>query len=215
MIPGRSAAAPAKWRPSLSLVVFLVLASVLLLPLFSLYFLKVYQNQLIRETESELIAQSAALAAVFHREIESAISRDVPLGAKALPAGQAPTDGPYQPIWPKLELANESVLPPRPEARPPALSPNPAFVALGARMTPDLAATQNVTLAGFRLLDPNGVVIAGREELGLSLAHLEEVAEALQGRFAAVLRVRISSTTNRRSIPSAGAPGSGCSRRCR
>ena len=62
-----------KWRPSLSLVLFIVLASVLLLPLFSLYFLKVYQNQLIRETESELIAQSAALAAVFHREVESAI----------------------------------------------------------------------------------------------------------------------------------------------
>jgi signal transduction histidine kinase len=193
MIPGRSAAAaPAKWRPSLSLVVFLVLASVLLLPLFSLYFLKVYQNQLIRETESELIAQSAALAAVFHREVESTISHDVPLGAKVPPVVQTPADGPYQPIWPKLELANESVLPPRPAARTPTLSSDPAFVTLGTRMTPDLAATQNVTLAGFRLLDPNGVVIAGREELGLSLAHLEEITEALQGRFAAVLRVRIS-----------------------
>jgi signal transduction histidine kinase len=59
-------------------------------------------------------------------------------------------------------------------------------------MMPDLVATQNVTLAGFRLLDPNGVVIAGREEIGMSLAHLEEVGEALQGRFSAVLRVRIS-----------------------
>ena len=36
------------------------------------------------------------------------------------------------------------------------------------------------------------VVIAGREEVGLSLAHLEEVDEALQGRFSGVLRVRIS-----------------------
>ena len=59
-------------------------------------------------------------------------------------------------------------------------------------MMPDLVATQHVTLAGFRLLDPNGVVIAGREEVGLSLAHLEEVREALQGRFKGVLRVRIS-----------------------
>jgi signal transduction histidine kinase len=57
---------------------------------------------------------------------------------------------------------------------------------------PDLVATRNVTLAGFRLLDPNGIVIAGREEAGLSLAHLEEVSEALQGRFSGVLRVRIS-----------------------
>ena len=49
-----------------------------------------------------------------------------------------------------------------------------------------------MTLAGFRLLDPDGVVIAGRDEVGLSLAHLDEVREALQGRFKGVLRVRIS-----------------------
>jgi signal transduction histidine kinase len=49
-----------------------------------------------------------------------------------------------------------------------------------------------VTLAGFRLLDPNGVVIAGREEIGLSLAHLNEVARALHGRFSAALRARVS-----------------------
>lgn len=182
---------PVKWRPSLSLVVFVVFFGVLLLPLFSLYFLKVYQNQLVQETESELIAQSAVLAAVFHREVESTIPEEVALGPKLISVPAKP-QAPYQPIWPKLELANETVLPPRPEARPPSAPPDPAFVALGVRMAPDLVATKNVTLAGFRLLDPNGVVIAGYEEVGLSLAHLEEVSEALQGRFAAVLRVRIS-----------------------
>ena len=107
------------------------------------------------------------------------------------PLKPRPTDA-YQPIWPRLELADQSVLPPRPDARPPRRPADPAFVALGARMAPDLVATQNVTLAGFRLLDPNGVIIAGREEVGLSLAHLPEVSEALQGRFSAVLRARIS-----------------------
>ena len=121
---------PPKWRPSLSLVVFLVLASVLLLPLFSLYFLKVYQNQLIQQTESELIAQSAALAAVFHREVENGIPQAVALGTRLPPAAQRPADDPYQPIWPKLELANESVLPPRPEAHAPSAPADPAFVAL-------------------------------------------------------------------------------------
>ena len=181
-----------KWRPSLSLVVFLVLASVLSLPLFSLYFLKVYQNELIQHTEAELIAQSAVLGAVFRREVETTIPKEVALGTKVPPAAQKPPDEPYQPIWPKLELANESVLPPRPEARSPAAPADPAFAALGARMMPDLLGTQYVTLAGFRLLDPNGIVIAGREEVGLSLAHLEEVREALQGRFSGALRVRIS-----------------------
>jgi len=183
---------PVKWRPSLSLIVFLVLLSVLLLPLFTLYFLKVYQNQLIQETESELIAQSAAIAAAFHREVESTIPQDVALGARLPPAKPRLADDPYQPIWPRLELADETVLPPRPAAQPPSSPVNPAFAALGGRMAGDLVATQNVTLAGFRLLDPNGIVIAGREEVGLSLAHLQEVTEALQGRFAAVLRIRIS-----------------------
>jgi signal transduction histidine kinase len=183
---------PRKWRPSLSLVVFLVLTAVLLLPLFSLYFLRVYQNQLIQQTEAELIAQSAALSAVFHREIETAVPQGVALGKTIPPDTQKSADEPYQPIWPRLELANQSVLPPRPEARAATAPADPAYVALGARMMPDLVATQNITLAGFRLLDPNGVVIAGREEVGLSLAHLPEVAEALQGRFSAVLRVRIS-----------------------
>ena len=188
----RSMSSRQKWRPSLSLVVFLVLVSVLLLPLFSLYFLKLYQNQLIQQTESELIAQSAALAAVFKREIETAVPESVALGTKIPPAAPKPADEPYHPIWPKLELAKESVLPPRPPAHPASAAADPAFAALGARMMPDLLATQNVTLAGFRLLDPFGTVIAGREETGMSLAHLEEVTEALQGRFSSALRVRIS-----------------------
>jgi signal transduction histidine kinase len=191
-IPRSAPHTPAKWRPSLSLIVFIVLVSVLLLPLFTLYFLKVYQNQLVQETESELIAQSAALAAVFRREVVSTIPQAVALGARLTPAKERSSDNSYQPIWPKLELANETVLPPRAAAQPPSQPADPAFVTLGARMAGDLVATQNVTLAGFRLLDPNGIVIAGREEVGLSLAHLEEVSEALQGRFAAVLRVRIS-----------------------
>ena len=187
-----SAVTRQKWRPSLSLIVFLVLTAVLSLPLFSLYFLRVYQNELIQQTESELIAQSAALAAVFEREIATEAAQGTTLGAKIPPAAQPASNERYQPIWARLELADQNVLPPRPDAQPPSRAADPAFVALGARMTPDLVATQNVTLAGFRLLDPNGVVIAGRQEVGQSLAHLQEVAEALQGRFSAVLRARIS-----------------------
>src|SRR6202035_3770586 len=122
-----SSGTPRKWRPSLSLLVFLVLASVLLLPLFSLYFLKVYQNQLIQQTEAELIAQSAALGAGFHREGETGIPKDTALGTRIPPAVQKRSDEPYHPIWPTLELVNESVLPPRPEPLPPSMPADPAF----------------------------------------------------------------------------------------
>ena len=172
-------------------MVFIVLTAVLVLPLFSFYFLKIYQNQLIQQTEAELIAQGAALSAVFHREVETGIPQGVALGARVAPAAQKPPDDPTSRSgrcwnWPMKTCCRRAR---RPRAAAPA---DPAFVALGARMMPDLVATQNVTLAGFRLLDPNGIVIAGREEVGLSLAHLEEVGEALQGRFSGVLRVRIS-----------------------
>lgn len=147
-VPGVTAGPRRKWRPSLSLVVFLVLTSVLLLPIFSLYFLKIYQNQLIQQTEAELIAQSAALGATFQREIQTAIPLDVALGAKIPPDAQNPPGELYQPVSPRLELANNDLLPPRPEARVPTAPADPAFVALGARVMPDLLATQRVTLAG-------------------------------------------------------------------
>ena len=121
-----------KWRPSLSLVVFLVLTAVLSLPLFSLYFLKLYQNELIQQTESELIAQSAALAAVFEREI-SAQAEGLVLGVIVPPPVQS-EDDPYQPIWPKLELADQSVLPPRPDALPPAKPAEPGSRTAGCRL---------------------------------------------------------------------------------
>ena len=56
-----------------------------------------------------------------------------------------------------------------------------AYVEIGARLMPIILETQKVTLAGFRILDPRGVVIAGRDEVGQSLAHIEEIATALRG----------------------------------
>ena len=47
------------------------------------------------------------------------------------------------------------------------------------------------TLAGFRLLDPTGVVIAGGGDIGRSFADVEEVRAALAGRYASVLRTRV------------------------
>jgi signal transduction histidine kinase len=56
---------------------------------------------------------------------------------------------------------------------------------------PIIVETQKVTLAGFRVLDPHGVVIAGRDEVGQSLAHIDEVAAALHGQYRAALRIRV------------------------
>lgn len=181
-----------KWRPSLSLMVFMMLTAVLALPFVGLFFFRIYENQLVHQAESELIAQSAALAATIGQDLRMNLPADAALGATVPLDTQPEAPGELAPILPELDLARDQLLRRRPEAQ---LAPRPAleaFRAAGERLRPLLAETQRVTLAGFRLLDPQGVVIAGREEIGQSLAHVEEVAEALRGRFAAALRLRVS-----------------------
>ncbi|WP_292165097.1 HAMP domain-containing sensor histidine kinase [Mesorhizobium sp.] len=159
------------------------------LPLVGLFFFRLYENQLIRQTEAELIAQGAALAAIYAQEVRDAGIATEKLGAP-VPADRDNPDSPYRPIEPSLDLASDTVLPTRPVATAAAI--DPAFAPIGARLSGILADTQKTTLAGFRLLDPKGAVIAGREEVGLSLGAVAEVREALAGRYASALRLRIS-----------------------
>ncbi|TIL28392.1 MAG: HAMP domain-containing protein [Mesorhizobium sp.] len=161
---------------------------VMALPLVGLFFFRLYENQLIRQTEAELIAQGAALAAIHAQEVRDAGIAAEKLGA-AVPADSDNPDSPYRPIEPRLDLASDKVLATRPAAT--AATVDPAFTAIGARLSGILAETQKTTLAGFRLLDPKGVVIAGREEVGLSLGAVGEVRAALAGRYASALRQRV------------------------
>jgi signal transduction histidine kinase len=168
-----------KWRPSLAMVVFAVLATVVALPLVGLFFFRLYENQLIRQTEAELVAQCAALSALVERELAGGGPAEA--GSELEPR--------YTPVEPGLDLASD-ILGRRPEGRVPTQPPDPALLALGRRIEPVLADTERLTLSGLRLLDAHGVVIAGGREVGLSLAHVEEVREALHGRYGSALRLR-------------------------
>ncbi|MER9654365.1 HAMP domain-containing histidine kinase [Mesorhizobium sp. M0152] len=179
-----------KWRPRLATVVVAILVMVMALPLVGLFFFRLYENQLIRQTEAELIAQGAAIAAIYARDVRDAGIPPEKLGVpmpQANPSRSATPD--YRPIEPRLDLASDTVLPTRPAAM--AAIPDPPFAAIGARLSGILDATQKTTLAGFRLLDPTGVVIAGRGEVGQSLGEVEEVRAALAGHYASALRLRI------------------------
>ncbi len=181
-----------KYRPSVRTVLIGVAIAVLALVLTSFAFLRFYDNQLVRETEAELISQAAVLSAVFQR----AVPRDIPdsqnHGAK-LDAAPAPPPGErYLPVSPRLDMFGADILPPRPEARPAASPPTEAMLKIGKELHEIFAASQVTTLAGLRVLDERGAVIGGRDETGSSLAHVEEVHEALEGRYASVLRQRIS-----------------------
>jgi two-component system, OmpR family, sensor histidine kinase CreC len=180
-----------KWRPSLGLIVFAVLAFVMVLPLVGLFFFRLYDNQLIRQTQAELIAQSQVLSAVFAREVEARRAGGIALGLEIPAEARPDPQDKFAPIRPKLDLTGHELFRRRPEAWPAKTPADPAYVEIGAALMPLIAETQKVTLAGFRILDPNGVVIAGKEEIGQSLAHIEEVASALRGQYRAVLRTRV------------------------
>ncbi len=179
-----------KWRPSLSLVIFTVLALVATLPLMGLFFFRLYDNQLIHQTQAELIAQSRVLAAIYAQEVQARLDSGIPLGAEVPPEALPDPGDQVTPIRPALDLAGNDLLRRRPDAIPAAKPADQAYVEIGARLLPIVRETQKVTLAGFRILDPQGVVIAGRQEVGQSLAHIEEVASALQGQYRAALRIR-------------------------
>jgi signal transduction histidine kinase len=182
-------------------ILLMVMLMVLALPLGGLYFFRIYENELVQQTELELISQSAALAATFRQMV-----REQPSGneygyvqfAPSLTTPYAPyarnpppQDIPFSPVIPRVDLI-DPIAAPRPDARPATQATDLLAHQIGQRMSRVLLDMQQITLSGARLLDMNGTVITGREELGLSLAHIPEVKQALQGQYASVIRQRIS-----------------------
>lgn len=192
---------PRKTLFRLRSILLLVMLAVLALPLGGLYFFRIYENELVQQTELELISQSAALAATFRQLVRNQpqkgnygyIRFSTSLTQPDPPyTEEQPLDDPfYTPVKPSVDLI-APIAPPRPEARPSTQAIDPLAREIGEQMSQILRDTQQVTLSGIRLLDPNGTVIAGREEVGLSLAHIAEVKQAIQGKYASVIRQRIS-----------------------
>jgi len=163
-------------------ILWMMMLSVLLLPLGSLYFFRFYENELVRKTETELISQSAVLSTVY-REL---------IGKNSIA-----TNSQYTPIFPSLDLSQRNaVKPPRPHSLSTSAYTQTAGYAsaqlAGKRMQRILKNTQRVTLSGMRILDANGIVVAGANDMNRSLAHVAEVKRALNGHFASVIRQRIS-----------------------
>ncbi|KZL02705.1 MULTISPECIES: HAMP domain-containing sensor histidine kinase [unclassified Pseudovibrio] len=180
-----------KWRPTLSMVVIAVLLSVLLLPFAIILFFRIFEHQIFQQTENALIAQSAVLSAVMSRMV--AEQEEIEFGEfAAVEQTISIENGPYKPITPRTYLFSAKTYPRRAKARPSGDSSSDIMQEIGSRLSPLLVETQKVTLAGFRVLDHKGNVIAGRSELGLSLSHIEEVQAALSGEYKSVLRERIS-----------------------
>ncbi|CAO3426233.1 sensor histidine kinase [Azospirillum doebereinerae] len=198
-------------RLSIGTVLLAMTLAALVLPLSGLWFLRLYESALIRQTESELIAQAGVVAAFYREAWRRSGGRPDDSVPPLDPAWTRPPgfEPPWTPRFASLDLADDPILPSAPDPSPATTLPDPAAVLAGASLGTILREAQRVTLAGMRVTDRHGIVVASTgEELGLSLDGQEEVRRALSGEPASVLRERISRHTlvNGQNVPAPGRP---------
>ncbi|MEW6166109.1 MAG: HAMP domain-containing sensor histidine kinase [Pseudomonadota bacterium] len=179
---------------------------ILALPLGGITWLRLYESALIRQTESELIAQAAfieaAYLAAFERIAVSSARARAPLSAEygvpvTAPALPLDPEGRWRPRWPSLDLAFDPVLPRPADAEATVQKADPVAAAIGRELTPVLEQAQATTLAGMRIVDYRGVIVAStsddaRDDTGLSLLKHDEVRRALTGEPVSLMRWRQS-----------------------
>ncbi|MEM9060052.1 MAG: HAMP domain-containing sensor histidine kinase [Pseudomonadota bacterium] len=174
-----------RFRPRLSIVLMIVNIAVIAVPLGSIFFFRIYENQLIQETEREMISQAALIAAVYRATVPASLGR-LPETAARQKSGEPL----WTPVNPRLDLAVVETLPARPDGLPAVKPPSALTKAAGDVLSPILETAQMTTLIGVRVLDADGTVVGGTAEIGLNFAHVEEVGTALKGVYQSALRAR-------------------------
>ena len=181
-----------KRRLSIGTTLVLMNLAVLVLPLSGIWTLRLYQSALIRQTESELTAQAAIIAAAYRAAWRSVGGR--PEAQPVADARWTRTPGGderWLPRFANLDLAVDPILPPPPDPVPASSPVDAAARKAGEALDAMLRDAQRTTLAAIRVVDRDGIVVASTgEALGQSLAGQEEVARALRGEPVSVLRER-------------------------
>jgi signal transduction histidine kinase len=177
-------------RFKLRSILLAVSAVVLILPLGGVYFLRIYENELVKQTELELISQAALISAVYKREINilTASERRQDYGMKIHPP--AAVDDYYRPVKAALNLAASEIKPRPEEPQKTDLRADSIAMEAGSRLASMLLDAQRTTLSSVRILDHQGIAVGGRADIELSFAHLEEVQRARSGIYASSIRER-------------------------
>lgn len=169
-------------------VIFFV---VLLLPLSGMYFFRIYEGELVRQTESELIAEGVFISTIYKDEFRK-LTPKLPRYGNPVTALELPADERYRPFPPQMDLNNADIYPPRPDPIAAPFAQDPVALVIGKKISPLLLEVKTSMLSSMRVVDPKGTVVAGTSEEGLSLANIEEISTALTGRYISLIRQRIS-----------------------
>jgi signal transduction histidine kinase len=154
------------------------------LPFAGFAWLRIYDTQLVRQTEIELLAQAAFVVATVDDALDER-------GAMPLVKDQGVLT--FHPHSAKLDIAKEVVRPPADEPVPSEQPADPQMAMASVRLASVLRMVKSTTLAGIRVVDAHGVVVASSNgQVGGSLAHQDEIVRALAGDTVSTLRHRES-----------------------
>jgi len=197
-----------RWRPRLRTVLLTANLLILLFPMGGVLLLRLYESVIVRRTESQLMVQGVVVAEAFRasllRELKKRGIASVrygvrPRGAPDSPWHQLKTRRRFQPLVPRLDTSTDSIHPVPGAASRPALPADGAAAAAGRQLSEMLRRVQRSTLAGIRIVDFRGTVVAStRSQLGRSLVHQQEVRRALHGERVSLLRKRYQRKEPRR-----------------
>ena len=172
-------------RPRIRTVLLIVNLAILALPLAGIAGLRLYENELVRGTEAQLLLQGGLVREMFLLGYRDAAGR----GAEA-PA-ISPADPAREALVPSLDITTDRRRPAAPAAATPSKPADPIAGLAGSRIAVPLAAAVRSTLIGIRVTDASGIVVAtSGSEMGMSLFAREEVARALRGETVRLLRER-------------------------
>lgn len=183
-----------KRKYRLRTILLVVNLTVLILPLGSIFFFRIFENFLVRQTELELISQAAVISSMYKNQIIHSMFDPDSYG-KLLPKQESPfEDKQYNPVLPEIDLSENPILPPRPDGMVPAPDSriDPVVAAIGKNLSSILLDTKMTTLSAIKILDYHGNAVAGQSEIGLSFSHVDEIRSALEGQYRSVIRERIS-----------------------
>lgn len=176
------------FRPRIRTILLIVNLAILALPVVGIAGLRLYENELIRGTEAQLLLQGTLVRELFLLGYRQDSGAERPIEPP-----EAPPDPTRDVLLPSLDITRDTPLPPAQQATAPVLPIDPAAAIAGSRMQIPLQAAVRATLVGIRVTDAAGSVVASSgSELGLSLVAREEVARALHGETVSLLRKRHS-----------------------
>src|SRR5690554_2056537 len=183
-------------RPRLRTILLWVNLIVLLMPLVAVVALRIYETELTRRTEAEVLSQAALIKASYEQALRDELGDDLSALERNGDGVQAkwPTniEDRFRPVPIGMDLRRAQIFPPVDGPQPPGGPVLAAALRAGARVEPVLIEAQKMTLSGMRVVDLHGNVLASSQEKerGFSVGHHVDVKRALGGEFVKVLRAR-------------------------